>query len=176
MTRDMNCTAEFDKSGFPLTGQWVGTASVTDNQGFVSTFQFSADFVSDSSSGAQVVTATLVYTTAGEIPEINSINFTVGNTSFSLTDITESTITAGGSVSSSNGQTLFSGSGTDNEGSGSGVMTVIDSFNISGELTTTTDSLGTGPGSLHLSPDGKHMTGSATGADGTTITWSADQQ
>jgi hypothetical protein len=165
---------------FPLTGQWAGTATIPNNQGGQETVQVSASFSSTSTPAGETVTGTVVFTGPGDVPTIYTITYTMASSTMSMTDVGSPDISVNGTVSATSNGLVVSASGNDGSSSGSGTVTFVSGgLSIMGNITMVSDpssEFGTGSGTLQITPDGKHLTGTATGSDGSQLTWSADKQ
>jgi hypothetical protein len=181
-----------------LDGNWAGTATLTDDQGTY-TIPISASFniMSDS------ITATVVFTNPGDIPTMNTITYEVnGPTDCSVNDNSSDHLsgfevtTCNVSVPVGQGQAIISGNGAGEDpdptdkASGNGTVTFSTAHIAPGQVgqasnagdliivgtVTITGSDGTekGSGTLQISSDQSHISGTAQTTDGTHVTWSVD--
>lgn len=168
---------------FPLTGQWAGTATLVETEGQITTSEtiaLSASFSATSTSAAESVTGTVVFTEPGDVPALYTITYKMGATTVSMSDVGTPDLSANGSVTiTKSGQTI-SGSGNDGQGdSASGNLTfVTGGLTITGQITSSTDpDFSPGSGSIQISSDGLHLTGTASSSDGTAhVSWTAAKQ
>jgi hypothetical protein len=130
-----------------ILGNWAGTATATDSFGEMDTVQVSATVTQIGNS----ITATIVSTSSGDVPEVFTETGQLDGLAFSLPQTTDgTTVTVAGSFST-NGLGM-SGSGTDTGGQA------------------------TGSGTLTISSNGLLLTGTATDSEGDVVTWTLNKQ
>jgi sugar lactone lactonase YvrE len=130
-----------------ILGNWAGTATATDSFGEMDTVQVSATVTQVGNS----ITATVVSTSSGDVPEVFTETGQLDGLAFSLPETTDgTTVTVAGSFST-NGLGM-SGNGTD----------------IGGQ--------NTGSGTLTVSSNGLLLTGTATDSEGDVVTWTLNKQ
>jgi hypothetical protein len=130
-----------------ILGNWAGTATSTDSFGEMDTIQVSATVTQVGNS----ITATIVSTSSGDVPEIFTETGQLDGLAFSLPETTDGTTVTVAGTFSTNGLGM-SGSGTD----------------IGGQST--------GSGTLTISSNGLLLTGTATDSDGDVVTWTLNKQ
>jgi hypothetical protein len=159
----------------PWIGDWAGSATVTDDQ-HQETVSASASISLDQATNS--ILATIVFTGPGDVPEIGTATLQMAPPNFSFSSTTDSDpiVNAPGTVRiDSNGVTI-SGRDQGVPESWSGTLTFT-----SGEPPISAYGSGTFPGgnwqgTLTFSPDGMHLSGSATTTSGFSLTWTADKQ
>ena len=117
-----------------LTGNWAGTATVTENGSTTDTIQVSAAITQTANS----ITGTVVFMGPGDVPQIHTETLQVNGLNFSLP------VTSDGAAVNITGN--FTPDGLTMSGSGADP-----------------DESASGSGAQTLSPDGRHISGNATG-------------
>jgi hypothetical protein len=131
-----------------IIGDWAGTATFTDDTGS-QTLPVSATVTQTGT----FITATVIFTNPGEIPEVNTKSGQLNGLKFSI----GTTKTSGGDEVNASG--TFSSNGLIMSGNGE-------------DLTEQT----TGNGGLVVSADRNHMSGNVTTSAGETLSWSLNRQ
>jgi len=175
---------------FPLTGQWAGTATITDSTG-TETVSVSGAFIpttilTGQSGTNQSVIGAVVFTEPSDIPQIYAFTFTMAGSVFIMSESGGAAAT--GSISTGIQGTTISAMASDDVGgdtSASGTLTLVaNGMTSQGTITELVLNIATGmytpttqtfSGTLQINPNGT-LTGSAIFGDGTTAAWTADKQ
>jgi YVTN family beta-propeller protein len=150
-----------------LTGNWSGTATVTDS-GVQATYSVGASISQTGSS----LTATLMF--QGEDgADVFTVNGQINGNTVTFTAVSiDDTVNVTATISPDGLQ--VSGSGGDGAGTGNGTMTWDGLNTLTGVVNLMVD--GNNTWNSTVSTDGQHLTGSATANDGDSSSWSLTRQ